>query len=216
MKKILAILLSAILFAGCSSSVEGASGSCTQVGEIVKTETEFKVCLNVDSSKSYFISGKYFDKAIFLGQIAIFNSSLVSKDGWYEGFREKIAFNSTLHAQYISKIFDASNALASIEEITNGEQRWDSLIGAMTLYSEAFAEYQGAVKTFFDSGPSSPNLEMNRREMNQASSVVSQIYKAKLSEQLPIFLNYLRAETGLTNEEAGRVTLDFLAYENSK
>jgi hypothetical protein len=210
MKKASLILLSLLLISGCSSSVEGAEGKCKEVGEIVKNSTEFKVCLSVNSSNAYFSSGIYFEKALILGQLATFNSSIVEKNNWFESFSDEIEFNSSTDSQYIDGLWDASLARNSIEEITNGEPRWDSLIAAISNYVEAKSISDKAMKNFFDLDPDSARSNEAFDEMNEASEKLASGVKSELVTQLSIFLSYLRAETGMSNIKAARLTLDYL------
>ena len=210
MKKILVLLLSTFLLSGCGSSIEGALGKCEKVGEVSRNVSEFKVCLKVDSSTLYFSSGKYFDKALFLGQLAIFNLSVVEKGDWFESFRDEIDFNSSTDSQYIDALWSASNAKDSIEEITAGEPRWDALIASITNYVEAKEVWEKATKNYFELGPSNPESSKAFKETNEASERFSSEIKNELVEELSIFLSYLRSETGLSNSKAARLTLDYL------
>lgn len=218
----LALALSAsLLLSGCSSSIEGAAGNCETLGESINDGASFKVCVEVKSEKVFVNSGPYLDKALTLGRLIILNSGLKESGGWSDSFKKEVKFNPERDADFMDGLWNFNNALLASEAVVQGDERWDSFIGALATYADAHESANNALSNFMNlnldrnlrrKNVSTTELSMARERYLETSREVTRIYQSELSGELSTFLSYLRAEIGLTNAQAGRTVFDYLYF----
>lgn len=218
----LALALSAsLVLSGCSSSIEGAAGSCETLGESITDKTSFKVCVEVKSEKVFVKSGPYLDKTLTLGRLIILNSGLKETGGWSESFKEEVRFDPDRDADFMDGLWDFKNALLASETVVQGDERWDSFISALATYADAHESATNAMSNFMNlildrnlrrKNVSITELSSARERNLETSREVARIYQLELSGELATFLSYLRAEIGLTDAQAGRAVFDYLYF----
>lgn len=139
--------MSLLLFTGCSSDPFQNAGKCDELASTKAVDGKLAICTGYKNDYKWYFEGDSFEAIRAIGFIEASKANVGLDNGDYETFYNAvIASHKSRASELFDYLFSSTNLQSSIQQAAKGNQRWDSLVAAVSAYVSKNAESDAAMK----------------------------------------------------------------------
>ena len=147
-----------VLLSGCSSDPFKNAGKCEEIAATKTIDGKLAICTGLKDSYKWYFEGDSYDSIKTVGFIEATKANVGLDNGDYLKFYDKVLKPLKNDVQASDALFNCmaipDNLQASVQKVTKGNQRWDSLVASLSslvsVSDAAHAATQEQLKIFND------------------------------------------------------------------
>jgi len=203
-------LMSLFLLSGCSSDPFQNAGKCEELAATKGVDGKLAICTGFKNEYKWYFEGDSYVAMKAIGFIEASKANAGLENGDYRTFYNAVvATHKSRASELFDYFFSSANLQSSIQDASKGNQRWDSLVAAVSSYVSKSLEANLAMKeqlaitselikanNYKGKLPYSQKYVDAQKLQFQLSDEAEQL-REKAAPLLQVFESYLQNEIGL-------------------